>query len=262
MKSVKAKLYFSIGILIIIIGGAFILKSLLPFDGIEFNGDSYRYYLEAISFSKSIQEFSLPEPAFWPYGFPSLIGILFQFIPASFENAQLVPICLTAGLFLMLFLILFENFSSPAENKMAITISILLTFSCGFILKYQLLIMSDIPALFWAALSIYLLLRYCKNNNRLFLLMVAVSATIALLSRYVYGLIIIPIVFALWDEKKSIRSFLIDTSLFFICVFAFSIPQLLIDSASAYSSSINHPGYKIGVMLIFGYLIEPLLTGI
>ncbi len=237
----KATHYFSAGILIIVIGSAFILKAFLPFDGLEFNGDSYRYYLAAINFSESIQELKLPESAFWPYGFPSLIGILFQFIPASFTNAQLVPICLAAGLFLILFLIIHENCASHSHTKVAIAISFLATFSCGFILKYQLLIMADIPALFWAALTIYFLLRYIKSNHRLLLLMVAFSTAFALLNRYVYGLTIIPIVFSLWHEKKTIQSFLIDTFIFLFGVFACCIPQLLIDSPSMYSSSFHHP---------------------
>lgn len=236
----KIEYYFYSGIAVLTIGFVLLFKLFVLFDGIEFNGDSYRYYLSSLNILNSIHNFSIPETTFWPYGFPFLTGFLFLFTGPSFIAAQWIPILASFGLFILLFLIIKNCSEFNMNEQIALLISLMLTFFTGLILKYQIVIMSDLPALFWAALTIYLLLKYCDRRKPLLLILLSVSAALAIVTRYVYGLILIPVFLIFWSEKKSMKSFFIESFLFVLFVLITAIPQLILNLHSL-DSSFHHP---------------------
>lgn len=236
----KSNIFICTLIFCLVIIGALILKIVMPFDGIEFNGDSFRYYLSSMNVYKSIQNFSFPEPAFWPYGFPLLVGILFQFIEPTFLHAQFVPIFTAAGLIILLYLILKNNYNFNSKDKIAAFLSLLSFYFCGFILKYQLAIMADLPALFWSGLLVFFLMKFLNQNKLYLLILISLSTSFAIATRYVYGLLIIPILFSFWSTDKSMKIFLKLSFYFLVLTLIFLVPQLILNLKSM-DSSFYHP---------------------
>lgn len=99
IKTVNSNRILMLVIPAFILAFVYIFKLVVPFDGLEFNGDSYRYYLASIDASHSISEFTLPPPIFWPYGYPLLAGISVKILGQSFESAQFITVLTSVGFF-------------------------------------------------------------------------------------------------------------------------------------------------------------------
>lgn len=231
-------IYIYVGLIPVLFGLSFLWFK--PFDGIEFNGDSYRYYLSAIRLVDSIQNLTFPKPAFWPDGYPILIAILFQFVDMAFIHAQWINLCLTSLMSLTLYFIFFNSHPHKSNFNSVFIFTFLLLYFSGFILKYQLTIMSDIPALFWSVLTTFFLFRFLDNRKIIFLFSVSFSVAMAIMTRYVYGLMFIPIAVVLLYELKNRRLAMLYLTLLGAFVLVFSIPQLFLILQSP-ESSLNHP---------------------
>ena len=219
---------------------AIIYMWIKPFDGIEFNGDSYRYYLSALRLVESLKSLTIPEPAFWPDGYPILLASVFQFADVSFKNAQWVNICLTSLMSLTLYFIFYNSIKDRANFNPIFIFSIVIFYFCGFILKYQLTLMSDLPALFWSVLTAFFLFRFLEKRKLLLIVAVSLSVAMAIMTRYVYALLFIPIAAALFVEFRNIRLTILYLIIIGFGVFIFSSPQIFLILQSP-DSSLNHP---------------------
>lgn len=162
------------------------------FDGL-YGQDAYAYYDYAQSIRASLQSASSLPHFFWPLGYPSLIALGQAFAGTQPTIAQTINLLLGAALSPLVY---FITRKLGRNHLAAVTAALVITF-CGQALQSSMVIMSDIPALFWGTLSGALLVTYVNalNNHQRsshWLVLAAIMLTFAILTRWLYLILAIP----------------------------------------------------------------------
>ncbi|MBZ0277120.1 MAG: hypothetical protein K8I60_13300 [Anaerolineae bacterium] len=195
------------------------------FDGL-YGQDAYAYYDFTGNLLKSFQT-GQPLPVFfWPLGYPTLLVAGFTLFGASAAVGQAISIIMGAGLAPLVFILArqiqsetavltifsgrprradptdqknFAGTGQSARPKMpggAFTAGLLVAV-CGQAVQSSLVLMADIPALFWGLLSSVLLLAYLSRqspprNKSRWLMGAVVCLMLACITRWLY-LALIPV---------------------------------------------------------------------
>lgn len=190
---VVASLLFGIGLLTR-------LLVLLPanFDGL-YGQDAFAYYGYGIEIKQAILHGHTPGPMYWPLGFPLLLGLGFMVGGISPTVALAGPLLAGAASGSMMFLLVYDLAVhhldwEPAPSMIAGTAAGLLILFCGQSLQSSLVIMADIPALLWSIISAWGMVRYRFAHQQAWHWLALASLTLALatITRWIYGLLIIP----------------------------------------------------------------------
>ncbi|MDB5271822.1 MAG: dolichyl-phosphate-mannose-protein mannosyltransferase [Chitinophagaceae bacterium] len=237
---------FILSISTVLVAGIYLLA--LPFDGIEFNGDSFVYFSNAKAFSKALAIPALPRPAYWPYGYPALLSMAFAAGDISYESARWVNViaggCLTITL-CSLILVFARWRKLPQHQVVLLLLSTgLWPLAHGYFLKYQLSMMSDMSAALWGALIILACWRWRVSGNWFAVILAGAALGMAVFTRYIYVLMIVPALVALltdtnlysWADIKKIMGVLLLFGTTALLVFS---PQLFI-TLQDLSSSLNN----------------------
>jgi hypothetical protein len=130
------------------------------FDGL-YGQDAFAYYDFAQALRTSLNDGSRPGPFFWPLGFPALLMAAHALFGTSSTTSQTVCILMGALLPVLVYMLSRqlggERFGSLAAG--------LLMAVCGQAIQSSIVIMADIPALFWATLSGVLLWIYLQSDS-------------------------------------------------------------------------------------------------
>lgn len=189
------------------------------FDGL-YGQDAFAYYNFADDLLYFISTRNPPPPFFWSIGYPIHLAIGFKVFSMSAYVAWSI---IMGALLPVLVYVLAIQFK--LRSPYALMAGLLMAFS-GQALQSSLVIMSDIPALFWAVLSVILLLRYIDSNKRRWLILCAMSLSFACLTRWIY-LILPPLyliaLLTIW--KRQIRW--LDTLLAVIFSLIPTMPQII-----------------------------------
>lgn len=166
---------------------------LLPthFDGL-YGQDAYAYYDFAGELHTALSEGRAPGHFFWPLGYPALLTTTFAIFGASGLTGQAINILMGAALSPLVYglarLMGFRRFAGFTAG--------ILMLVCGQALQSSLVVMSDIPALFWTTLSAILLWIYIRANEAkshpYLLAIAAVLLMLAGITRWIYLLLGIP----------------------------------------------------------------------
>lgn len=171
------------------------------FDGL-YGQDAFAYFNFAGDLLNFVSTRLPPPPFFWSIGYPLQLAVGFKLLNTSPQTALALSIGMGALLPVLVYgLALQFKLRSPY----AFLAGLLMAFS-GQALQSSLVIMSDVPALFWAVLSMFALLRYTNTNNRPWLVLCVLSLSLACLSRWIF-LILPPIyvITVLMTWKRKIR---------------------------------------------------------
>ena len=162
--------------------------ALTNFDGL-YGQDSFAYYNYATDLQQALAAAQWPPAFFWPIGYPLLI-VLFNFISNSqTAAAQMVNILMGAALAPLVYSLILSY--QPKARLGGVVAGILMAVSAQLLLS-SLSAMADVASLFWATLSMWLMLRYLRHLQLRWLVLTAVIISFATLTRWVYGLLIIP----------------------------------------------------------------------
>jgi hypothetical protein len=225
--------------LVAIIIAAFV-NSLFRFDGIDFNGDSYVYFQMAQRFHHAMADFMLPSREHWPFGYPALLSISFFLKGEFFSAAQwiniiaggvLIAIC--GGMTLLIARL--KNLNSQTTS-LFVLVTMLMLIGRGTIMKYQLLIMSDMMGIVWATLMMLGLWRWKISKSLVPLIIGGVAFGLALSTRHVYVLMIVPLTIILLSEF-SLKKIFPAAVLFCIGFLIGVLPQLMIMLKGTLSST-------------------------
>lgn len=160
------------------------LTTLVPthFDGL-YGQDAYAYYDYAQQLRLSLHAGTALKPFFWPLGYPVLLTIALSIGGTTPTIAQSVSILLGAALIPLVYILARQI----ALSRIASIVAAAIMTVCGQALQSSLVIMSDIPALFWATLSAVLLTRYLtQSDNALrWLILTAITLTLAIITRWI-----------------------------------------------------------------------------
>ena len=159
------------------------------FDGL-YGQDAFAYYDYAQQLSSSLHKGAALKPFFWPLGYPAILSIALSMGGTTPTIAQAVSILMGAALAPLIYILSRQIGLSRIASIVAAPI---LTV-CGQVLQSSLVIMSDIPALFWATLSAVLLTRYLTRPEKAmrWLILAAITLTLASVTRWIYLVLGLP----------------------------------------------------------------------
>ena len=182
-------------LLLLFVGGIILRLALIAptgFDGL-YGQDPYAYYDFAAELRSAIADgHSLP-PFFWPLGYPALVGISGAIFGTAPQVGQLLNIILGVALAPLVYLLVRQM----GGGRWAALTAGLLMAVCGQAVQSSLVIMADIPALFWGTVSAVLLWRYINHfqtgqPDKLSLPLASLTLALAIITRWLYLVLIIP----------------------------------------------------------------------
>jgi 4-amino-4-deoxy-L-arabinose transferase-like glycosyltransferase len=229
-------------VLLLFIGGLLLCAALLlptRFDGL-YGQDSYAYYDFAGDMRLALSEGRPLASFFWPLGYPALLAITETTFGAHPQTGQALNLVLGSLLAPLVYILARQM---HLASRGALIAGILMAI-CGQALQSSLVLMSDIPSLFWALLSAIFLSRYilgtdAKTGGRsVFLALAALTLALASVTRWLYLILVFPWGFALlvvW--RGRIRWRITVLSLFAAALVL--IPQLMYSQMTA-EPVLNH----------------------
>lgn len=217
---------------------AVVINRILGFDGIEFNGDCHVYFQVAKYFRQAISDFEFLKPQYWPYGYPALLSVTFFVGDETYKSAQWVNLVAGGAIVALLgtMALLIARIKSLDQNKTVFFIicAMMLMVARGMILKYQLLLMSDMIGAFWAMLTMLLLWQWKVSKKLTLLAFAGIALGLGISTRYVYVLMLLPALVVLLSGF-SLRRTALHVIIFGLALLLAVLPQMVItfkDSSS------------------------------
>lgn len=169
-----------------------LLLNPIPFDGL-YGQDPYAYYDFAATLRDSLANGHPLPPFFWPLGYPALLAVTQTIFGGTAQTAQTLNILLGALLPVLVYFLA----RRMVVGRVGAFLAALLMLFCGQAIQSSLVVMADVPALFWATLSALLLWRYIadfKQQERITpdLLLAAFTLALAAITRWLYMILIVP----------------------------------------------------------------------
>lgn len=161
------------------------------FDGL-YGQDPFAYFNYALSLRAALAAGQPPPPFFWPIGYPMLILFAAVFIGPHPAAGQLVSLLTGAAIAPLVYLLVLEyGREPPSAPRGALTAGLLAAVAAQLLLS-SLSVMADAPALLWATLSALSMIRYLRRLSWQWLALTAVLLAFAILTRWIYALLILP----------------------------------------------------------------------
>jgi 4-amino-4-deoxy-L-arabinose transferase-like glycosyltransferase len=162
------------------------------FDGL-YGQDSFVYFQQAVAIAENLPRGQLPPAGFfWPDGYPLLVALFFRLLGQSAPVAQLVGLLCGAALAPLAYALAGALF--PQTGRRAGVVAGLIFATAGQVILSSVVIMADIPALFWAMLAAWLLThtwhRPPAGRRSVWLLGVGIALALAIISRWIYALLL------------------------------------------------------------------------
>jgi 4-amino-4-deoxy-L-arabinose transferase-like glycosyltransferase len=202
------------------------------FDGL-YGQDAYAYHAFAHDLAAFVGEGRALPPFFWPLGYPALLATIGGGVPAGLA----LSIILGSLLSPLTYLLARQLDQKPHAAAAAALIPAL----GGQAIQSSLVIMSDVPALFWALISIAALLAYIRGRGTGgWLVVSALTLALSAITRWLYLVLMIPWLVLLMTRRPR------PARLAFYLAGAGLVVMPLIIAQAAYSlgnpfPSLNHP---------------------
>ena len=176
----------------------FYLDKIFIFDGL-YGQDAFAYYEYGRDVRHAIHDLRLPGPMFWPLGFPTLLAGVFSIFGQSPTVAYHTVLIMGALISPLTYLFAFDGLRlagwSRSDSQRVGLIAAILTCFSGQLLQSSLVIMADIPSLFWVILSAWTLTRYARSfesiphtrHRLIWISLAAITLGFATITRWLYG---------------------------------------------------------------------------
>ncbi|HEY4688190.1 MAG TPA: glycosyltransferase family 39 protein [Anaerolineae bacterium] len=154
------------------------------FDGL-YGQDAFAYYQQSIAIADRLPRGELPPTDFfWPNGYPALAAMFMGVFGRSPLAAQLASLLTGAALAPLAYWLCRDLF--PSAHSRAGIVSGLIIAVAGQPILSSVSIMADMPALFWATLAAWLLVRSSAGH----LLAAGAALALSIVSRWLYVLLV------------------------------------------------------------------------
>jgi 4-amino-4-deoxy-L-arabinose transferase-like glycosyltransferase len=187
-----------LGLLALLLYQALILAR--GFDGL-YGQDAFAYHDYALALRESLARHQAPPHFNWPIGYPALELLLATLVGWTPHAGQLASSLSGAGVVVMVYLLGHElcraDGRTEPQARWVGTVAALLTVGCGQLWQWSIAVMADAPALFWATLGAWSLVRHGRGPGRRGLGLAAAALALAMITRWAYALLVVP--FALHD---------------------------------------------------------------
>lgn len=164
------------------------------FDGL-YGQDAYAYYDFAQVLRESISAGTPLQPFFWPLGYPALLAAGFSMFGTTPTVAQAINVLLGSALAALVYVLARQC----SLSRSSATVSAVVMMVCGQAVQSSLVVMSDIPALFWATASAVTLLSYINETGAdetmphpYSLIAASLMLALASVTRWIYLVLFIP----------------------------------------------------------------------
>ena len=204
--------------IILIIGGVGVRLVIIRhtnFDGL-YGQDAFAYYDYGRDVRSALLDLRSPNPTFWPLGYPIILAVGFLLNGISPDTAQFLSVlagALTGGIvFRLIYDYATRQLAWPFDSALVSgVVGSLLILLSGQMLQSSVVVMSDVPSVFWACFSAWSLLRYSWSGEnsrqaRRWLILASVALGMATITRWIFGLLIIPwglAFFSLWPSNVN-----------------------------------------------------------
>jgi len=162
----------------------------LRFDGL-YGQDPYAYYSYGQQVRDSVSRLQLPGKFYWPLGYPALVALGFKLTNDQPLGPQIVTLMAGAAVSVLTFLLAFELARSSGSSGRFARIAGLVAWAvvagCGQLIQSSMVIMADAPALMWATLSAWGLVRYGRTRRPGWIALAAFALAWATMTRWQYG---------------------------------------------------------------------------
>jgi hypothetical protein len=228
-------------LLLLLFAGGILLRIILlaptGFDGL-YGQDAYAYYDFAGELRAAISQGRAPGDFFWPLGYPALLAATQTVFGTQPTTAQTITIIMGTLLAPLVYVLARQMGSGISGGLVAAVVMGI----CGQAIQSSLVIMADIPALFWATLSAVLLWLYQANPLRprstAVTAVAAFTLALACISRWLYLALLIPwaiVLLLAWNGRIRWRA-----SLFaIVAALLIFLPQLAYSRTNPYPV-LNH----------------------
>jgi 4-amino-4-deoxy-L-arabinose transferase-like glycosyltransferase len=196
--------WLPLGPVVLLAGCALVVLALTHFDGL-YGQDSFAYFHYAMGpLRQSLGRWQLPPPFFWPPGYPLLVAAMSGLVGVAPLAGQIVSVA--AGAAVPAFTILLarelgtdEPADWPVARYRCLPVSLLaglIVAVTGQLFQSSLVVMADTLGLAAATAGAWALARYRRTGAARWLLLCAFAFAWAMLTRWIYGLVAVPI--AIW----------------------------------------------------------------
>lgn len=170
----------------ILLGAALMSRAALVlvnnFDGL-YGQDAYAYYDYGRALFDALKHFHAPPPFWWPLGYPAVLNFAFVVGGVSIASAQWVTILCGALVAPLTFGLAYEITPASYRNVAAWVAGLICAVD-GQLAQSSVVIMADAPALMFATLAAWLLVRYARTRYVLTLCLASIAAGIAVWTRW------------------------------------------------------------------------------
>ncbi|MEO8610709.1 MAG: phospholipid carrier-dependent glycosyltransferase [Chloroflexota bacterium] len=238
---VNSSIRWDISILLMLFISGILLRILLiapnGFDGL-YGQDPYAYYDFASELRTSLTEGRAPGAFFWPLGYPALLAAAHAIFGTQPSTGQAISILMGAALAPLVYIFARQL----GTGRLGALIAGILMGICGQALQSSVVIMADIPALFWAMVSVVILWRYIRNPDQTpaipSIFLSALILALACITRWLYLILAVPWALALlmvWKGRIRWRASLFGI----VAALLIFVPQLLYSRNDPYPV-LNH----------------------
>lgn len=158
------------------------------FDGL-YGQDSFAYFNYSLSLRAALAAGQPPPPFFWPIGYPALTALATLITGPQASAGQFISLLAGAAIAPLVYWMVREY--RPQASVGAIVAGLLTAVAAQLLLS-SLSIMADTSALFWGTLSALCMIRYGQRLSWKWLVLAAVTLAFAVLTRWVYALLVFP----------------------------------------------------------------------
>jgi 4-amino-4-deoxy-L-arabinose transferase-like glycosyltransferase len=198
----KALVLFALALLI-----RLAIPSIWQFDGL-YGQDAFAYYRQAVAIAQGVPAGALPPlDFFWPNGYPALAAMAIWLLGSAERSALLASVLCGAALAPLVYGLSRDLF--PGIGARAGLWAGLMVAVAGQPVLSSVVIMADVPALFWAALAAWLLVRTWPvrvepgEHRRGYLLLAGIGLGLAVVTRWIYALLALPFAaYALYQTRR------------------------------------------------------------
>lgn len=152
------------------------------FDGL-YGQDAYAYYWYARDLFDALTQLQTPPPFWWPLGYPVVLNLAFHIGGVNIAAAQWVTVLCGALVAPFAYGLAFES-APQAYKSVAGWVAGLICAVGGQLAQSSVVIMADAPALMFATLGAWLVVRYARTHNLLTLCLAAFAVGMAVWTRW------------------------------------------------------------------------------
>ncbi len=192
------------------------------FDGL-YGQDAFAYFDQAVAISTTGIP---PTNFFWPNGYPLLMALAMFIVGKSALAGQLISVVCGAALAPLAYMLARELF--PQSSSRAGLIGGLIIAVAGQPILSSIVVMADMPALFWATLSAWMLVRaWRQSRSQAWLIAAGLTLGLAIVTRWLF-ILLVPVfgLYVLYQLRRAAAWKLIALPI--ACGALIVVPQVMI----------------------------------